>query len=452
MTIIWTCFVATGAGAAFVLFTAGLRRWPIIGAIGLSAVVLIAWEVPQPPPLAVVAGNSVYAFDILSLGFLIVGLMDISRIKRNLGRSFPIFPVIAALLLLGFVRGIGVNGLGTTTNDLRGFLMPFSALFWALSLEWTPHRVERAMSRLSFFIGWLLVAVAGYHLSRYGLGNSADFVDPSTGVEQTSRILVSGQAFVLLLCTTVLVWTRDAARRRLHIATAAVFLVVILLAQQRSVWLALLVSLVVVLFASSMRMKLVLVSLGILLIAVFTFLTAAGGGLLGSLVGTLEGSASSSGTYDGRVSSWSNLLTASFTKGPFDALFGQPLGTSYGRFQDNGQWVVFAPHNWYLSLYLRIGFIGLSAFLFLLGALVHGAVRRPINMSAVAVTVALIVYGWTYSWPWYAVPFLALAYMQTPRIPTSYPSGPARSPSSANTRLVASGIHSDHASAIERHS
>ncbi|MEO5314983.1 hypothetical protein PV772_12830 [Pseudarthrobacter sp. CC12] len=142
------------------------------------------------------------------------------------------------------------------------------------------------------------------------------------------------------------------------------------------------------------------------------------GQFLPQIVADLSAAATDSGTYDARVRSWINLINQSTDSGLSGIIFGQPMGIGFGRFEGVGRWVEFAPHNWYVTMYLRVGVLGLGMLIvFLLGVAARVLSNRR-NMAALAVVVAVLVYGWSYSWPWYICLFFGWAVCQYRDQPT----------------------------------
>ncbi len=82
-------------------------------------------------------------------------------------------------------------------------------------------------------------------------------------------------------------------------------------------------------------------------------------------------------------------------------LFGEPMGSGYGRFEGEGRWVEYAPHNWYVTLLLRVGVAGLAVFVVLIVGAFAGALGRR-DMLAATIVATVTVFGWAYSVPWYA--------------------------------------------------
>lgn len=411
MTAVWVLFLACAALSVFTMFTLALKRWPGIGALATAVTVLVAWEVPNPQALANVAGTNIFFQDILSLAFLAVSIMSRSQLQRNLGSVAWAWLALGLLLVVSLGRGTVEYSMGPTMNEFRGFLYPYAALTWAMSLTWTPDRARALLQKGTVVVGWGLVMVAAYHVTRYGIGSASGFVDAGTGLEQTTRPLVSGQALVLLMCTALSLWLWKLLSNNFYLFSATVFGVVVVLSQQRTVWGVTLAAAAAVLLFSSTRTKAIFLGLGVLGAIVSLFVTSSS--MFDAVLAELNVAATDSGTYDARLTSWLNLVAESFDRGPETVIFGAPMGAGFGRLEGADRWVVFAPHNWYLTLYLRCGLIGLVLFLSFLALTFINAARHRINMAAFAVMVMMVVYGWSYSWLWYTGLIAGWAYAET---------------------------------------
>ncbi|TLM84547.1 hypothetical protein FDW83_07480 [Pseudarthrobacter sp. NamE2] len=416
MTSIWMVFLATAAITAFVLFTAVLKRWPSVGAFSVTLNLVVAWEIPNPPALANIGGTSVYYLDVLSVAALAIALLQSSSLAQNLRSAFWPWIGLGFLLLVSLTTGLLENDFGKTVNEFRSFFHPYATTTWAMSLAWNRAAAESLIRKLTMTLGWFLTVVAGYHLARYGLGSASGFVDAASGIEQTTRPLVSSQALIVLLCSVLCFWYWRQSRRRIWFISALIFLLVVVVSQQRTVWAVGLASVAVIFLFARAGTK------GI--IALFVFLSAWAVGILltgqfiPQVLAELSNSATDSGTYDARVRSWTNLINQSISSGLSNILFGQAMGVGFGRFEGAGRWVEFAPHNWYVTLYLRIGIIGLSMMAVFLLVVLARLLRYRENMAALAVVSAVIVYGWSYSWPWYISLFFAWAVsaIRTPQL------------------------------------
>lgn len=398
---------------AVTFFIVAMKRWPVIAAISIAANVIVAWEMPYPPALANVGGASVYFLDIFAVAALTIAVASLSSLARNLRAAFWPWIGVGVLLILSLVEGLFQNSFGTTVNEFRSYLYPYAGMTWAMSLTWKGALTKSLVQRFSMILGWSLTIVAGYHFALHGLGSTSEFVDAGSGLEQTTRPLVSGQALMLLLCGMLCLWSWRQLRRNSLLVSALTFLFTVIISQQRTVWAVGIASLILVFLAARASTKVAA--------TVFALATA---WVLAVVIATqsipqtltqLSSAAEDSGTYDARVRSWTNLIEQSVLKGPSTVIFGQPMGTGFGRFEGAGRWVEFAPHNWYVTLYLRVGIIGLGLFLLFLALVFVALLRRRSNMGALSVTCALIVYGWSYSWPWYVCVFLGWAITQGSR-------------------------------------
>jgi hypothetical protein len=403
----WAVMVSIGALATLALLAGALRRWPVLGAVMMSASVLVAWELPDPPPLTNVAGSNIYLFDVFASVFLLVGVLGLGQLARNLRAAAWFWLALGLLLAVSLMRGLSEFDYGTSLNEFRSFLYPYAALTWAMSLKWSPTLTLTLIRRSSLALGWGLVAITGYHILRFGFGGASEFVDSGTGFEQTLRPLVSGQAFVLLLCAIPIFWFWERERKTGLLVAGLVFMGAMAMVQQRTVWGVAVAVAVVVFMLSRASAKRSMVLAGIVMAwALAVVLTS---GSAAKLLAQFTESATNSGTYDARVNSWLALIGQSLTQGPGSVIFGSSMGSGFGRFEGAGRWVEFAPHNWYITIYLRVGIVGLALLLIFLTMAVTQALRVRSNSAAIAVLAAMIVYGWSYSWPWYSSIFFSWA-------------------------------------------
>lgn len=406
MTILVLLAVAAAALVAYVFAIHFVDRWPALGLALAAVVVLTAWEIPIPAAIATVAGANVFAPDVVALVLAGCAVVRLPQLRASLRGGMAYFwAALGILLLLSLMRGLVLHPLGTAINEFRPFFYFYAATSWGFSLNWGFGNTRRMLTRWAYTLGSLLILVLVLHVSLYGLGSADEFVDPVSGISQTSRPLVSGQAFVLLLCVVVVGadWRRHRGVYRLLVA--AVFAGGVLLSQQRSVWASALVVLVALLLVGRRKIRRWIVIAGSFVALGLGVLAAAG--IANPVREVLGGSASSSGTYDARLNSWSALLEASTQAGPVAFLIGAPFGSGFGRFEGLNRWVEFAPHNWYLTIYLRIGLIGLGCLVSIIVIGITRSARR--SNTKIAIVAAFLVYGWTYSWLWYSCIFLAFA-------------------------------------------
>ncbi|WP_347058999.1 O-antigen ligase family protein [Blastococcus sp. HT6-30] len=398
--VAWLAFLLGGAVVAAALFTAGVSNWPTLGLTSLLAPAVLAWEMPAPPPLFSVGGSNVFAYDLIAVAFGLVALQRRAVIAASLGRATIWLQGLALLLVISTLRGLVANDLGGAVNDVRSFAYLAVTFAWSMSLNWAKRASAGSVSS----VGWARIAivsmttVALFHLMQYGLGDPNSRIDAVSGLEQTSRVLVSGQALLALLAAYIVY----ASTERYRCLFALMALVVVVLSQQRSVWLAAALGIALAFPYLHPHTR---TTLGLTI--------AAGGSAIYAMyhdaLAGVQSTLANTGTYEGRVQSWRGLLVESWHSGYVNVFLGSPMGTSYGRFEGPGRWVEYAPHNFYLSIYLRTGVLG---FLLFLAALVIGF-RLALSSRSwllLSVLVTLTVYGWTYSWVWFAIPALALAW------------------------------------------
>lgn len=408
LSALFVAFLAIAALSVFIGYVCVLNRWPAIGIISAASVVLLSWEMPQIPPLMNAGGSSIYLVDGIAVACLIVAVKNVRQLIVNLGAGAGFMLALMSLIVISLVRGIFEFGIGPATNEFRLFLYPFGCLLWAMSLEWGTESRFRLLRVTAVWLGWLLVLVAGIHMLRFGLGGASEFTEDANGLEQTTRPLVSGQALVLLMCAAVSLWLWKAKTSKVYLFHGVVFGMVVLLVQQRTVWSVAIAAVAAIFLFSSGRTKgTVLASC---LAAGLALLLCVYSGVAAEIFDQLQAAAENSGTYDARVVSWTNLLDESIRRGMETVVFGSPMGSGFGRLEGFDRWVTFAPHNWYLTVYLRAGLIGLLLFVGFLVSTFWRAVRYRVNMAALAILTIMAVYGWSYSWLWYTSIFAGWAY------------------------------------------
>src|SRR5262249_23772868 len=120
------------------------------------------------------------------------------------------------------------------------------------------------------------------------------------------------------------------------------------------------------------------------------------------------------------------LIDEQDAKGTSAVLLGQPFGSGYTRRSTSGEIETFAPHNYYVLLYLRIGLIGAACFVIALLRGLRISLRRR-DARAVAWSAGLMTYALAYNLPMYVGPLLAVALTATvvAEAASGQPEGPA---------------------------
>jgi hypothetical protein len=240
---------------------------------------------------------------------------------------------------------------------------------------------------------WLAV-FAGVNLgvpaSKYGADAAIRVIDgPFT--------FFLAHAFVL----TIPAWTWMRRERDRWIRWVSVLLLLFcLVLNRRTVWLAIVVGVAVVMLRDRRlgRRALVLVAFGGVMTAVaFVWL----GGLQ-------EGSEpvvrSGSGNLSWRVQGWSELFTA-WSRSPSEWAIGQPVGSGFARKVEGiVTYTLYGPHDFYIEILVRTGFVGLVAFVALTAGLLRALWHTPsrdVGLLGPGMLPALLAMQivWFLTWP-----------------------------------------------------
>lgn len=398
LTIIFTITMVVAIVFLLGMTIAACSKNPILLTSVLFFFVLSLWGRKFENPIVNIMGINVFPTDVVWL--LMIGIFLVHSLYRNKSfRGKVIFMVISILLTISLLRGVIAYDFGTAFNEGRGYLGFFCGLLWGWTIS-TGSRLGFSITKASTLGGLALTAVGFMHWAQHGLGSADQIIE---GLDITNRILVSGQALVLSVCIIYhfSLWLKN--RRYLHLSLTILFSIIFILSQQRTVWFALIAALPFLIFVGENRSN-------IRAIAAFSLGGAIAfiAGILGVFnfaAGSIEDSVASSGTYEARVRGWNILVNESIERGPLSVLFGQAMGSGFARVEGNGLLVTYAPHNWYVSLYLRIGLIGLAGFVILMFWMLWRAINvRSRFWSSLIIIIG--VYAWGYSIPWYIAPLL----------------------------------------------
>lgn len=397
---------AAGLGA-FVFLCLAVARWPVLGLSAIGLQILVAWEVPQTPVLAEVAGRQLYPEDVLCAVFVVIAAARWRRVGEKIrGPMLLVVPFIA-LLLWSLVRGVVEFGLAKPVNEAREVTYLVIASAWLFTLDWASGRATSMVRRWLFTVCSLLMVVLVYHVMVFGIGDVDSFVQVGS-LQQTARPVVAMQAFVLC-CGALWALASWLTDREPHLMVLGVVLMAgVVVGQHRSVWVAATAGLIVLLVRVSPRSLRNLVYPGI---AVTWLLVIAGlAGVFDSVISNATTAVSDTGTYEWRISGLWALVGQSVTNGVSTVVFGGPYGAGWARYED-GLIVTFSPHNWYLDMYLRGGLIGLVALVGLLITMLVRLLRRIEFAPQAALLTAILVYAWPYSLGWYIAPVLSWALL-----------------------------------------
>jgi hypothetical protein len=407
-----------GAGLSGAIIAAALAlalsRNPNIGLLALSASAIFINELNL---LTIsILGISVGPADVLSV--LLLGAAAATPRapeRRHLPQTVAFCGVaIVAIFTLSLLRGALVHGLPAAINEARPFIYMLSSGIWFWRSFSTAERALRAIRLLSLALAISLPPLAAYRIATNGFGGTTRVTFNEVGELVETRALNSGQSMALLLAVLVVLSTARVGSSKTNVAVALIGLGTIAGAQNRSTWVAGLagLALLFVLLHPIKRAQLVVGGWAIALLG--TTLTAFSS-LLNPVFDAFAASSSDTRTYDGRVEGWLALLAQARDAGLGTQLLGFSFGQGWIRVQQ-GRLVEYSPHNWYLSIALRLGFIGLILVLVAFAALLHRCTSESVASGGIApILIAVIVYCWAYSLDWYLTPYVAAAFVLAAR-------------------------------------
>jgi O-antigen ligase len=342
--------VAALAGIALVQLLT--RRSAAGAALILGAMVVGYTNVPIPP--LNVGGVSVWLYDVV-IALIVAAAAARLLLLPRWSKGQVLMGLAGLVLLVSIVQGVGSFGLQSPVDEARRWLAFLSAALYFTTVEPSKAVVDR-ISRWMLWAGTAVAALAVLRWIAWPLGVSSGPLASATG---TVRVIDSEQAFVVAHAFILLlpVWRAQGAPRLRLLAVA--LLGVVVLASHRTVWVAMVAGLAVLLWRDrrlARRFGLALVAaLVVAGITVTTLLPDEGADDLGDRATNVQ-------TFEWRVEGWRQLLATASDPGPDQIAIGLPFGTGwerrvYGHVRDE------TPHSMYLEALLRLGLVGLGALL-----------------------------------------------------------------------------------------
>lgn len=395
--MISTAFVLLVGTIGFAALVVGIARRP-----GLAVLLVLASEIASSrfslPPLTL-GSLTVFVTD-----FPTAALLAALAIRPYLGvqrRRFSM-PLLVLLLLamVGLVRGIRVFGLQIAGNNSREILaFAVAALFFS-TVTITPKFLEE-LRRWLVVAGSFLIITAVLFWAQNGFGGFS-----TTG----QRALRGLEALILLFATIITIVIPYGRTRTRNLALPAAGFVVLALTVQRSVAVAGIIALIIIVLIggrvrtrrSSVVTRFLLVigglSVGFLVLAGPTGVNQD----LGTALGT---STTEEGTFSWRLQGW-NILVREQLSGSIPSIaIGEPAGSSNLRIIGESV-VTVAPHSEYVSLLKSVGVVGLGLMVWLLVSTFRRNIVNVRSNLTFTATVgllfatmlgALVVYFITYS-------------------------------------------------------
>lgn len=393
--------------ACFAVTVWHFHNWSALGWVVVAYGVLSNSDA-GPVALFRVGGIQVFKEDALVGLLLLVALFSGRNIWRNLGKRLGIPLALGALLVFSLAAGFLAFGIPAIV-EFRPFFYFFGCLVWALSLDWSAEKTKKHVRYFLYICGWGLVLIAAMNISRNGIASSSDMFIDEQGAYHTLRPVVASQAAMLAAAGLFALYEWGKARGGKLLLSGIAFAAIVVIAQHRSVWVAFAAGSAMLGWRAAQGIRSRVVGLTFVSLICVTVLALSGtlDAVINSIVASLDAVTASNSTLTDRTSGWESLVADSWSEGPAAVLFGQPFGTGYLRIGPNGLPQTYAPHNWYVSMYLRTGCIGALALVgMFLGALVRLGKQRSVWTGVMA---CLVVFALAYSLQWYLAPLIAAA-------------------------------------------
>jgi O-antigen ligase len=200
------------------------------------------------------------------------------------------------------------------------------------------------------------------------------------GADAAIKVIDGPYTFFLATAAvlTVPYWPLRGPQARRLTLLGTVLLVFVVLLNRRTVWLALLAGVAVVILRERRlgpRAAMLVAAAAVVTIGLYVAFPEA-------VPGTepVAQSAAGTGTLEWRIQGWS-VLYASWATDPVHWFVGQPFGSGFTRMV-LGSEVQAEPHNFYFSTLLRMGLVGVLSLIALTGGLLRALWRIPTRGDA----------------------------------------------------------------------
>lgn len=378
--------IAVAIGLIAILFGLYLNPYVAVAAvIGFTVWQAAAYELDPLFEL----GIFIYADDIV---FVCIGLAALLRIAFAPG-AFQRVPgsLILLLSVMATSFAIGFAHYGTKAGvEFRGDFYVWMGCLYVVTFPPEKAWLDRLLSWW-IFLALLLCIIVWYRWT----ADAFDLTwfepiwrtaDP-TGVA-FQRVAPANVAFALGLVVLVLIATIASGRASgMHFLLMPAILLTIVALQHRSVWVATVLSMMLLLLRlhsakrQSAKVPLVITVASIVVIAAIGVF---GSGALGDVESSVidqavRATSTTSGTFVSRVEGWGILLGQWADSGPVGFAIGQPYGSGFERYQKgffDAVEIGYSPHNYFVSILLRTGLIGLAALVWLFWGLLRVGLMR----------------------------------------------------------------------------
>ena len=348
-----------------------IRRAELGAALVLGLTVLQAVLVDRVPALTLPGDIRVLPYDVVFTLLVAAAVARLLRMRRFSALQRCIV-LLGVLLLVAIVRGVAAFGVEQSVAEFRLYFAFASATLYFATFPPSASRNDRiGMIWLAASIPMMVLVCLRWLATFAGIDLG---VPPEKfGADAAIRAIDGPYTFFLAHAAvlTVPFWGLPDERARRLTRLGVVLLLFAVVLDRRTVWLALLVGVAVIMLRNrrlGRRAVVTVAAAAATTAAVYLALPR-----LGRESGPLT--SSGTGTLDWRIEGWQALLET-WSRDPVSWLIGQPFGSGFAR-RVEGMEVVLEAHNFYLTTLLRTGIVGLVALIVLTGGLLRVLWRAP---------------------------------------------------------------------------
>lgn len=368
--------VVAAAGALVALEV--LVRRPEVGvALVLSVTVVKAALLDRTPSLSLPGGVGVQLHDVVFALLLVAGIARFLRMRRLTAPERWLL-LLGFMLVLSLMRGMLAFGGQQSVAEFRLFSPFLSTAIYFASFPPSTIRNDR-IGRIWLVLTIPMVVLVCLRWVQNLAGVNLGVPSEEFGADTALRVINGPYAFFVAtsLMLTIPFWQGRGERARRLRRVGALLLLIVVLLNRRTIWVALFVGFAVVMLRNKhlgRRAAVMLVAAAIVAVGAFVALDASDQTPAGK--DATATNPLSSGTLVWRIQGWSELL-GSWSANPVDWVVGEPFGSGFAR-NVNGDQVAATSdaHNFYITTLLRTGVIGVLALVVLIVGLLRSLWRQ----------------------------------------------------------------------------
>ena len=350
-----------------------VRRAEVGAALLLGATLISATLVGRVPSLTLRGDIRVQILDVAFALVLAAAILRVLRLRRfTPWQRWAL--LVGIMLLLSLVRGAMAFGPQHAVAEFRLFLAFVAGALYFCTFP-PSGRMNDRIGRIWLALSIpMMILVCLRWLANFA-GINLGVPPEQFGADAAIRVLNGPYTFFLAdaVILTVPFWQLHDRRSRRLTWLGALLLLFVVLLNRRTAWLAIVVGLAVIMVRGRrLNRRVVAMVVGAVLLTIAAYVAL--GGSEGQKQ-TFATSAVSTGTLDWRIQGWSELLSGR-SEDPVQWVIGEPLGSDFTR-EVQGSEEQAEPHNFYLTLLLRAGVVGLLALVALTGGLFRALWRLP---------------------------------------------------------------------------